>query len=175
MHRMPPLSILHGHCAPHATLGEQCLQDCITHVGGHISLWWILNEGTAYHQQGMEVFRQLDDRQGLTSGLATLTLRSPTYQTDSMVAATSSLAEVIPDVELALKIARQIGQRSAEVYALFQLALCLGSQGDYARALASAQESLEIAEEIEHRQWTTASRYALGALYCDGLALPTAP
>jgi DNA-binding CsgD family transcriptional regulator len=140
----------------------------VSYLGGD------LVQGTAYYQQAIELFRQLDDRQGLTSGLATLTLRSPTYQTDSMVAATSSLAEVIPDAELALKIASEIGQRSAEVYALFQLALCLGSQGDYARALASAQESLEIAEEIEHRQWITASRCVLGALYCDVLALPTA-
>src|SRR6266700_7645631 len=133
-----------------------------------------LVQGTAYYEQAIALFRELDDRHGLTSSLATLALRGPTYQTDAMVSAATSLAEVIQDTEKALQIAREIDQRPAEAYALFQLALCLGSQGEYTHAFESAQRSLEIAEEIEHQQWQTAAHTILGGMYSGLLVLPQA-
>ncbi len=129
-----------------------------------------LVQGTTYYEQAIALFHKLDDRHGLTSSLATLTLRGPTFQTDTMVSASTNLAEVIQDTEKALKIAHEIDQRSAEVYALFQLALCLGSQGEYGRALTTVQQSLYIAEEIEHRQWQTAAHTVLGGIYSGLLA-----
>ena len=83
-----------------------------------------LIQGTSYYQQAISLFRKFDDRQGLTSSLATLTLRGATYQTDTMSSAGSSLVIVQKDAEEALSIARAISQRSAEAYALFQLGLC---------------------------------------------------
>ena len=129
--------------------------------------------GTTYYRQGVMLFRESEDKPGLTSSLATMTLRGPTYQTDTMVTE-ARLDEVLQDAEHALKIAREIGHRSAEAYALFQLALCLGSQGEYRRALAAAQQSLSIAEEIEHLQWQTAAHTVLGGIYSGLLALPQA-
>ncbi len=136
----------------------------VSYVGGD------LIGGTAYYQQAITLFQALGDRQGLTSSLATLTLRGPTYQTDTLIS-TASLAETSLDAEHALVIAREIGQRSAEAYALFQLSLCLASQGDYTRALTLAQQSLNIADEIEHRQWQTAAHTVLGGIYSSVLAL----
>ena len=133
-----------------------------------------LIQGTAYYQQAISLFRELDDRQGLTSSLATLTLRGATYQTDTMPSAGSSLVIVQQDAEEALSIARAISQRSAEAYALFQLGLCQGSQGDYAPALEAIQQSLNIAEEIEHLQWQAAANTVLGGLYGTILAHPLA-
>ncbi|MBV9257457.1 MAG: AAA family ATPase, partial [Ktedonobacteraceae bacterium] len=133
-----------------------------------------LIQGTSYYQQAVALFRELDDRQGLTSSLATLTLRGATYQTDTMAPTGASLTSVQQDAELALSIARGIGQRSAEAYALFQLGLCLGSQGDYAPALEALLQSLTISEEIEHLQWQVAAHTVLGGLYCTILALPLA-
>ena len=129
-----------------------------------------LVQGTIYYEQAVALFHELDDRHGLTSSLATLTLRGPTFQTDTMVPASTNLAEVIQDTEKALKIALEIDKRSAEVYALFLLALCLGSQGEYGRALTTVQQSLYIAEEIEHRQWQTAAHTVLGGIYSSLLA-----
>lgn len=123
--------------------------------------------GTAYYQQAIALFDELGNREGLTSSLATLTMRASTYHTDALIAVTS-LAEVLPDAERAVKVAREIGQRSAVSYALLQLGLCLGSQGEYTHALAACQQSLHIAEEIEHRQWQTAAHAMLGGVY-DGL------
>ena len=133
-----------------------------------------LAQGTIYYKQAIALFRELDDRQGLTSSLATLTMRGPTYQTDTMVSAATSLADVIPDGEMALKIAQEIGQRSAEAYAYIFLGFCLGAKGDYSRALELAQKGLEIAEEIEHQQWIVAAHCALGATYRELLALSLA-
>src|SRR5579863_1863332 len=132
-----------------------------------------LIEGTAYYQQAVALFRELDDKPGLTSSLATLTLCGPTYQTDTMVSA-ASLAEVYQDAEHALSIAREIGHRSEEAYALFQLGLCLGSQGEYRRAFEAVRQSLNIAEEIEHRQWQAAAHSVLGGIYSSLLAYPQA-
>lgn len=139
------------------------LMGMVSYVGGD------LIGGTTYYQQAIALFQTLGDRQGLTSSLATLTLRGPTYQTDTLISA-ASLAQVSQDAEHALEIARKIGQRSAEAYALFQLSLCLGSQGDYTRALTFVQQSLNIAEEIEHRQWQAAAHTVLGGIYSSTLA-----
>jgi len=133
-----------------------------------------LVQGTIYYEQAVALFEELDDRQGLTSSLATLTLRGPTYQTDTMVSGTTSLADIIPDGEMALKIAQEIGQRSAEAYAYIFLGFCLGAKGDYSRALELAQRGLEIAEEIEHQQWIVAAHCALGVMYRELLELPIA-
>jgi DNA-binding CsgD family transcriptional regulator len=133
-----------------------------------------LLRGTEYYEQAVALFRQLDDRRGLTSSLATLTMRGITYQTDTMIPAVAHASEVIPDGELALKIARGTEQRTAEAYALIFLAFCLGPQGDYAQALERAEQGLRIAEEIEHRQWMTAAHCALGTVYRDLLALSQA-
>ncbi len=128
-----------------------------------------MQRGTAYYQQAIACFRELADKPGLTSSLATLTLRGPTYQTDTLISA-ADLPEACQDAEQALSLAREIGHRSAEAYALFQIGLCLGSQGEYGRALAAARQSLDIAEEIEHRQWQTAAHTVLGGMYSGLLA-----
>jgi DNA-binding CsgD family transcriptional regulator len=120
--------------------------------------------GTAYFQQAIACFNELSDKDGLTSSLATMTLRAPTYQTDALAGA-ASLSEARRDAEQAQRLAQEIGHRSAEAYALLQLGLCLGSQGEYGRALAAVRQSLDIAEEIEHRQWQTAAHTVLAGLY----------
>jgi len=132
-----------------------------------------LIQGTVYYQQAIALFSKSGNRQGFTSSLATLALRGPTFQTDAMVTA-ASLSEARHDAEQALSIAREIGHRSSEAYALFQLALCLGSQGEYGQALATGEQSLHIAEEIEHLQWQTAARTVLGGIYSGMLAFSEA-
>jgi len=126
-------------------------------------------QGTAYYQSAIALFEQSGDRSGLSSSLATMALRAPTFQTDTMVSI-ANLAEATWDAERALHIAREIGQRSAEAYALFQMGLCLGGQGAYGLAFAAAQQSLSTAEEIEHRQWQIAAHCVLGGIYSQILA-----
>jgi tetratricopeptide (TPR) repeat protein len=136
-----------------------------------------LFEARTYLEQAVALFRELDDRQGLASSLPTLMLSAPSYFTELSVTASAGLSETLSLVregEAALQIARDIGYRSGEAYAMIELTNCLGALGEYARALAHGQEGLRVAEEIEHRQWTTGGHCMLGQLYLDILALPTA-
>ncbi len=133
-----------------------------------------LPQGTACYQQAVALFQQLDDRKGLASSLATLTEAWGNYDSETLVPATMTFAEALSLGEQALKLAREIGQRSAEAYALCSLAQCLGPRGEYTQALTMAQEGLALAEQIGHRQWMTYGHWVLGALYLDLLALPEA-
>jgi DNA-binding CsgD family transcriptional regulator/tetratricopeptide (TPR) repeat protein len=129
-----------------------------------------LAAGTAQYERAATLYHALDDRVGLINCLATLPMRGGTYQTNTMVAAATLLVSHAEGEE-ALGMARAIGWRAGEAYALIFLGFCLGSRGDYARALDVLPRALTIAQEIEHRQWTTAACCALGALYLDLLAL----
>jgi DNA-binding CsgD family transcriptional regulator len=132
-----------------------------------------LIRGTEYYQRAVALFRESDHRRGLVSSLATLTMRGPTYQTDTLSAA-GSLVEAEKDGEAALQIARETGQRADEVYSMIFLSMCLGAQGDYRLAFPMAKDALALATEIDHRQWITASNFALGAVHLDILALEAA-
>jgi DNA-binding CsgD family transcriptional regulator/tetratricopeptide (TPR) repeat protein len=133
-----------------------------------------LLQGTTYYQRAVALFQELDDRQGLTSSLATLAVLGGEYETETMVPAPVGFAECLHLGEQAIKIAREIGQRSAEIYALLALGQYLGPRGEYAYALQVTQEGLVLAEKIEHHEWMTNGYWVLGALYFDLLALPEA-
>ena len=135
-----------------------------------------LLQGTAYYQQAIVLFQELDDRQGLASSLSTLMIigQGGGYETETMVPGPIGFAQSIRFGEQALQTAREIGQRSAEIYALFCMAQYLGPHGEYARALEVVQASLALAEQIEHRQWLTGAHWQLGTLYLDLLILPEA-
>ena len=131
-------------------------------------------QGKAYYEQAIALVRELDERERLPSSLTNLMCCGGHSLSEMLAPAAMGFAESLKHGELALKIAGEIGQRSDEAYALIQVSLCLGSRGQYARALVAAQRGLTIAEEIEHRQWMTAGHCALGALALDVLALSQA-
>jgi tetratricopeptide (TPR) repeat protein len=133
-----------------------------------------LISGTEYYKGAIALFRELDDRQGLASSLATLTMRGSAYQTNTMIAASRDLVEAASEGEEALNIARDIGWRAGEAYALIFLGFCIGAYGEYKRALELERAALAISEETDHRQWMTATLCALGALHLDLLALEEA-
>ncbi len=133
-----------------------------------------LVQSATYYKQAVELFRELDERQGLISSLAALIIQGGCYTTVTQVSVPMSLAEVLQEGERALKLAREIGQPSAEAYVLFTWGLCLGLRGAYAQALECAQASLTIAEEINHRQWMVGAHLTLGVLSLDLLALTVA-
>jgi DNA-binding NarL/FixJ family response regulator len=140
-----------------------------------------LMQSAAYCEQAIPMFRELDSRQLLASNLMLRMMCSITnYQIDSMVPAMGSSpidrggSKPLQQGEQALKIAREIGQRSGEAHVLIDIAMGLGAQGEYQRALKLAQNGQEIAEEIEHREWMITAHWAFGALYLDLFALPMA-
>ncbi len=135
-----------------------------------------LLQGSNSYQQAVALFQQLGDRSGLASSLPTLMVigEGGGYEIETMVPATTSFALSLHFGEQALKIAREIGQPSAEAYTLFALAQYLGPHGEYARAWETARAGLALAEQIEHRQWLAGAHWQVGILYLDLLALPEA-
>ncbi|HZQ09671.1 MAG TPA: LuxR C-terminal-related transcriptional regulator [Anaerolineae bacterium] len=86
-----------------------------------------------------------------------------------MVAA-AGLNQFQGDGEEALQIAREIGWRAGEAYALTTLAYLRGACGQYGSALDAARLAAEIAAEIEHREWLIRAYVALAAIYLDVFA-----
>ncbi len=128
-------------------------------------------ESAAYLERAVLLWREIGDRQWLSSSLATLTLSGICYHTDK---AFPVFQRDLASGEEALQIAREIGWYPGEAYALLVMVSCLGPRGEYGRALELGRQGLALADKIEHRQWATASRWALGAILLDLLALEEA-
>ena len=132
-------------------------------------------QGVVYYQQAAALFEQLDDRKGLASTLAQLaSCAIGLYWIETLAPAITSFAELLPYGERALKIAREIGQRSGEAYAVDTLGLCYLGLGEYAQALEVVWKGLHLAEEIAHHQWLIVGHLGLGKLYFELLSLTEA-
>jgi tetratricopeptide (TPR) repeat protein len=140
-----------------------------------LGMAWLLAsdavKSKSHYEWAVRLFQELDDRQGLVSSLATMAVCGGVYHTGTIVPAITLPASTSL-AERALGLARDIGWRSGESYALWNLAMCLGAQGEYGRALDCAQSGYEIAAEIDHLQWMSAACLCLGALHLDLFALP---
>jgi tetratricopeptide (TPR) repeat protein len=122
--------------------------------------------GAATHwRRAIEAFRPNDDRLGLASSLASLGILASDWYVVAQPADLQPSA-ALRSIEEAGSISRAIGWRPGQVYAEILRVSCLAYTGDYARALG-ALDQLGLAEELEHRQWTTAQQCLLGSLYLD--------
>ena len=130
--------------------------------------------GANYGLRAIEMLRELDDRQPLSSTLVTVALRAAFRQSQTMALATTTLSLSTHEVEEGLRIARDMGWRAGEANALWILGLCTTSSGEFGRALETANAALATAEDIGHSQWMTASRYTLGELAYELYALALA-
>ena len=156
---------LHNHSGKAATLD---LLGMASYLSGD------LLQSAVYYDQAIALLRELDEREHLPNSLATLMCCGGNYGTETLVPAAVGFAESLKHGEFAVKTAGEIGHRSDEAYALIHIGMCLGTRGQYARALEEVQRGQAIAEEIEHRRWMTAGHWTLGALALDLLALPQA-
>jgi DNA-binding CsgD family transcriptional regulator len=124
-----------------------------------------LRTAMEFYAQAANLFRAMDDRIGLASSLSWLALCGPSPFNTMMVAA--PLAVCIQYAEEALQLARSSGWRSGEAFILVVLGMCLGAEGDYARALPSLRAGLSIAQSLNHLTWLTVAHFGLGMLYLD--------
>ena len=127
-----------------------------------------------YLPRAIELFHQVGDRPGYISARSIYMLRTLTYETVVIATDDMRLDAIQQTGDEIRAMTRAIGLRSAEAFLLHILAIAYGPRGAYDFALPAGQESLRIAEEIQHRQWTVAGHYSLGALYLDVLAWPLA-
>lgn len=142
-------------------------------LGATLSLSGDLQQTAACYEEAIALFRELDDRQGLSSALATSSERGGALAPGALIPATT-LARSQIDAEAAIEIAREIGWRAGEVYALFEAGLILSARGEFGRALETLQDARRIASEIEHRQWLSIAHVFLGDVYHTIHASPQA-
>lgn len=114
------------------------------------------------HVLAIALYRELGDRQGLSSTLATFVCSGGGAIFDSvgMPVLLASEDAVSSGLE-AIAIAREIDWRSGEAYALAVLALHHAYRGQLDLALERASASYAIASEIGHREWTICACLAL--------------
>ncbi len=124
-------------------------------------------QGSRHYARAIELFESLDDRTSLASALANFSMRGMTYQTEMMVADSTTLEACARDAEQAIAVSSGIGFRSGEVYALIRLGSCLGARGEYQPALDALERGLAGAEEIGHRQWISAACCVSGSIHLD--------
>jgi DNA-binding CsgD family transcriptional regulator/tetratricopeptide (TPR) repeat protein len=152
---------------------RQGLAETLDLLGMTLSVAGDLIEAHSCYQRAIALQRSLGDRQGLASTLSSLSGCAGFYESDTLVTAVS-LPEATAYAERGLRAAREIGWRAGEAYALICLSYTLGSHGEYGRALEIAQAALDLADDIEHRQWIVAGHCNLGLLHLDLFSLATA-
>ncbi len=123
----------------------------------------------AYFEDAAALFRRLDDRPGLAETLANLSMCGPGHQ-HSLEVPGLGLNQSVAAGEEAMRVARAIGWRAGEVFALAELALPLIVKGSNRQALQTGETALRLAEDIGHRQWLVAACRSLGRLYLEVLA-----
>ncbi len=126
-----------------------------------------------YARESLALARERGDHQTLMSALVLLSGGSGMVISNPLVFPLP-FAEAQAYGEEAVRVAQQIGSPSSESYALRFLAVCLGGQGHYTRALDLAQRSLEVAEGIHHRELVAAALENLAILYFDLICLDLA-
>jgi DNA-binding CsgD family transcriptional regulator len=130
-------------------------------------------EGGPYYEEAVQLYESLGDRMGVSSTLATKANCCMTELSDTAVAG-STLATSLKDANRSLEIAREIGWRAGESFALTERAAPLAGSGLYVESLADLAAGLRIAEEIGHQQWMVCAHVVFGAVYRELLALPQA-
>jgi DNA-binding CsgD family transcriptional regulator len=141
----------------------------VTHIMGIDKL-----AAVAHYQRAIDLFRELDDRVGLASALATVALRGISFYHTTTTPARDGYDAWVRDGEAALQIARAIGWRAGEANALVYLTLIHGAAGDYMPAFERVELAEAIAHEIAHQVWIAGALLGRGALLFDLLALAEA-
>jgi DNA-binding NarL/FixJ family response regulator len=153
---------------------RQGIAETLDLLGTATSIAGDLPAARAHYEQAAALFRELRQPQGLSSAQAMLSVLGGSYFHDTVPVADLGLADALRHHEEALRAARAIDWRAGEAFALVTIGVALGPRGDHGRALAALRAGLAIAEEIEHRQWTTCAHVGFGALHLDLLDLAAA-
>ena len=119
------------------------------------------------HERAALLWRTLGDQRGLAAALLGLSWQSSTFHTDT-IPVVRPVAEIRETGLRSIAVCREIDWRVGECWCQWGfLGMTLGAAGEYELALPGTRQALQIAREIEHRQWMVAARCMLGNLYAD--------
>jgi class 3 adenylate cyclase len=130
--------------------------------------------GWRHAQEAAALYRELGDRRALANLLSTLPAICYSSEVWTVVEPDVSHEELDAVAHESLAISRAIGWPSGEAFALMAYAAMLCASGRYGDALSLAREALALAQRIDHRQWETASRWALASCLYDVWAIDEA-
>ncbi len=144
------------------------IADTLDYLGMSSYLGADFARGTHYCERAVALFRELNDRQRLSSALVALSVtggdvtwtESPLYREPGYWVQTG---------EEALSIAREIGWSAGEAFALMCLSMVAVTRGDLGRAFRDAEVGLDIALRIGHQQWILAARQSVAAAWIETL------
>jgi DNA-binding CsgD family transcriptional regulator/tetratricopeptide (TPR) repeat protein len=129
--------------------------------------------GTDCYLRAAALYEQLDDRRGLITSLAMLSAMDVTLLGMPLVALPFGYTQAAGSPARAIQMARDIGWRAGESFALEQISYRERALGNFGAALRMSLDALAIAEEIEHLEWRAAAYVSLGHA-CLGLLAATA-
>jgi tetratricopeptide (TPR) repeat protein len=123
-----------------------------------------------YGREGVELYRKLDDRQGLAGLMITLSY-AKTAGNESLTLAPPAPEEMTGLIDFsseeALRLATEISWLPGQAFAHCNRSIAKLALGEYGTALREAREGLEIAERIGHEQWQTFANYDLGCAHME--------
>ncbi|MDX1415144.1 MAG: adenylate/guanylate cyclase domain-containing protein [Candidatus Promineifilaceae bacterium] len=122
-------------------------------------------EAHHYFDRAVELFRALGDRHRLASSLSTQRA-GVTYHDLAFVFADEIVTAAAETAQEALHISKEIGWLAGESFALWVLSLNAVLQGRCGPALEMTHKGLQLAAEIDHRQWMAGHERNLAVLYC---------
>src|SRR5579859_64036 len=113
-------------------------------------------------EQAVALFRLTDDKRGLISSL--IARSALISNCDTLPWTRQTLPDCRQDAAEALALARQIGWLAGQSEIHWLFGYVLGAFGEFGEALAEANASLTLANEIEHREWMVAAQCTLGQI-----------
>ena len=115
--------------------------------------------------KAISLLGQLGDTVNLTSSYTTRAAFGNSHLLEPVYSALPSPEDCERDLADAMRLARQIGSRSAEGYTAFTACTTSFAFGDFANGVARGREALRVAEEAEHTQWIVAAHHAMAFGY----------
>ncbi|MEP6779355.1 MAG: AAA family ATPase [Gemmatimonadaceae bacterium] len=131
-------------------------------------------ESVRYYERAVTLYELHGEKRGLASALAVLCLLNGSTHASCTAFARNTLGLEESVGARAVRLARDIGWRAGQAFALYCTGDALGWAGMYDRAIPLVRESLALAEEIDHLQWQAGAARALGMILLDLHALPAA-
>lgn len=117
--------------------------------------------GAEYYGQATQLLRSIGGKQRLASALITSGLMYGGTKTETIVSLDGTPEEALVELDEAMELARELGWRSGEAYALWTRSFVLNSLGRLDEAHESGRMSLDLAQEIKHVQWMTGAHCTL--------------
>jgi ATP/maltotriose-dependent transcriptional regulator MalT len=125
--------------------------------------------GIDHFERAATLYEETNNPRGLVSCLATLG-EAAVELPPNLGPAEADITKPMAGAHRAVGIARSIGWRAGEAYALACLSLCLDATGAYREGLATAREALAIATDIDHGAWKALGRAVVAIIYWNFLA-----